>query len=1643
MRIGSLPVFIVLLLVSPTLARNTKYNASSSPSSTEIGADKNGHKVQTTLIPTEAKTKELAKVETNLTRTPGTTDDVTTHHGATSFDVANSELESTTAKVLKSDKGAVTSSSRITSGNNQSVRFIPVERDLTNVSRNGAIENNLSTKNESRPFPVRRDVGGLESQEKGARIEPEFTRISTMDGEAPSETFSRTSNPYRETLDNFSKILLYPINGTTAVYRETTFRPILLEGLIKKTEDANNGQDDSYLPFSTWSKMAAEDVEVRKRGDERTAPDNENLESIDKDVIEATNFGLEAMNNLYFITEPKLFSMGLFLTDDNPARYVASFNDQTEEARQLAKFGFAALESAKSFVSKHPKISRTETLVKHTRRTALHRQCPRRGIPPCPPASLRYRTSDGSCNNPNELWWGSAMSAMQRFLNPAYDDGIQSIRRSTNGTLLPSPREISSFIHQDHDIPLASVTHMLMQWGQFVDHDITATGQGTAFNGTIPQCCLNGGGSFQPPEFMHPECLPIPVPATDRFYGPLGVRCLEFVRSGPAPREDCGFGPRDQLSQVTSYLDASTVYGSNVQTSDSLRLFRNGLLQYGKIQSRKPLLPRQESDLCRRGSIDTSCFRAGDGRLTEQPALISLHVIFLRQHNRIATELAALNPHWSDEKLFQETRRIIGAIVQHITYREFLPIVLGPEVIKIFDLEIKRKGYYQGYDSTVNPNIANGFAAAAYRFGHSLVQHSFVRYDTNHRPIFNNVTIHDEFNNPVNLHTVGALDRLLLGLINQPSQRRDEFITEELTNHLFETPSFGFGMDLASLNIQRGRDHGLPPYVDWREPCGLSPVRSWEDLNRVMSASTAKKFRFLYSSIEDIDLFPAGLAEKPVPGGLVGPTFACIIAQQFSNLRRGDRFWYENPNRESSFTAAQLQQIKRITLAQILCKSTESIETIQPFVFLTPDTARNDRISCDTEIIGTFNLDPWAERLPPEQRTKHRTRTRNSSKIRKGNRRKDHLGDETNDSNSQAKLISPVSTVEQQSAEAQARLSSEEKTFFPFFKPVRTGVNQQNKVVIRRPSDTHENLTILVQNHAVNSPVFVSDSIKGSNFQFTQSNGDPFKPNHASTARPIERPVTYDDWYTSPRPIYYDDTEPNPVSIPQTAHRPVPRPKPKPQSKPQSKPSSYGNPTSYPRPYIPHSSNDPSNPNPPSYGFASRPTNSYAPSNSFFDEFPATTTQRSTLYTFYTTYKKPIPTQRPDPYYYDQDRPQSHKNQYHQQHNPPQSQGYYGSSNPSTASYSVVKPIHEADDQITPQKPIYDQSWTGDTIYEYSWNSRPSQSDVGGWVDVPVQPSVNPPYGKPSQSRPASPSSRPDGGYWTEFSATTKKYLTSYHHYDTEYQIHNAEANINPRPFKKQGVSIITEIDTGSHYPIKQRQPVQNEREIPKPLHQVGRDHPADIAEHKHTYEIELSHQISDERKRPGQLYYEKNVLHRYPDENLTAIKDSNGYVNAPYDLNKNIGSYKSKQDGIAADRIIFDSKYQIEKLDPNRGGGPDSITDQETNAQVSRDETKLTTTATIVLGEADDEYDDGGGDYYDLSDDSEEVGEGEEMVGAYSEKSEDFVSSDIPTSRIEWINVNENSNLTSNPEMPSLVSDGLVGVREIPKPLEQRKPAS
>lgn len=362
------------------------------------------------------------------------------------------------------------------------------------------------------------------------------------------------------------------------------------------------------------------------------------------------------------------------------------------------------------------------------RGTPLEKLCPPREQLFCSASSRRYRSYDGTCNNERKQHWGSAQMPFNRFIAPAYSDSIEGLRHSIDGELLSSARLISLTVHGSR-YSESPVTLMLAQWGQFIDHDITSTAQPRPINGTIPQCC----GVSE----LHPSCSPIEVPKDDPWLAPLGIRCLEFLRSAPAQRSDCLLSWREQVNQVTSFLDASPIYSSNTHKAEKTRAWSKGMLLFGRSSS--------QDDICSIGALSSECIHSGDTRNGEQPGLLALHYTWVLEHNRIASELSEINRHWSDEKIYQETRRIIGAMVQHITYREFLPLILGREVCNLFDLVLEPAGYYQKYDIRVNPTISNEFAAAAFRFGHSLIQHSYMRSRNDHQFIENS-TFHDIIN---------------------------------------------------------------------------------------------------------------------------------------------------------------------------------------------------------------------------------------------------------------------------------------------------------------------------------------------------------------------------------------------------------------------------------------------------------------------------------------------------------------------------------------------------------------------------------------------------------------------------------------------------------------------------------------------------------------------------------------------------------------------------------------------------------------------------------------------------------------------------------------------------------------------------------
>lgn len=212
---------------------------------------------------------------------------------------------------------------------------------------------------------------------------------------------------------------------------------------------------------------------------------------------------------------------------------------------------------------------------------------------------------------------------------------------------------------------------------------------------------------------------------------------------------------------------------------------------------------------------------------------------------------------------------------------------------------------------------------------------------------------------PFDLYHPGVIDTYMLGLVDQRSGRMDPTLTTEVTNHLFEKPGKFFGVDLAAINIQRGRDMGVPGYNHFREYCGLPRAKYFEDLTGTFSNKTLLRMSQLYKHVDDIDLWTAGISEYPIQDGIVGPTFACLIARQFVNLRRGDRFWYENAGYPPQFTIEQLDELRKSTAARLMCDNSDEIETIQASAMLIADPYTNPRVPCAS--LPSVDLTKWKE----------------------------------------------------------------------------------------------------------------------------------------------------------------------------------------------------------------------------------------------------------------------------------------------------------------------------------------------------------------------------------------------------------------------------------------------------------------------------------------------------------------------------------------------------------------------------------------------------------------------------------------------------------------------------------------------------------
>ena len=467
-----------------------------------------------------------------------------------------------------------------------------------------------------------------------------------------------------------------------------------------------------------------------------------------------------------------------------------------------------------------------------------------------PAPAPEYRTYDGQGNNRANSQWGAAQTGYLREGSGShYSDGLAT----PAGADRPSARLISNFLAAQGDFSTEDergLSTAIYEFGQFLDHDI-----GLA----------KGGDS---------EAFDILVPAGDPYFDPAGSGSMLIYLDRSAYDPNTGTSkPREQINTVTAFIDASHIYGSDASRAAWLRTFSGGLLKE-RVTAAGRMLPFNDGTMANDNPLRLAANTlsvAGDVRANEQPGLTTLHIVFLREHNYHAARLAALHRDWNDERLYQEARRIVGAEMQVITVNEFLPALLGHGLPP-----------YRGYNSRVNPGIGNTFATAAYRFGHSQVGPDIGVINEAFEEVAN-LELADIFFNPNVIPAIGGIDPIVRYMALDHAQRVDTLVVDPLRNFLFGAPGQG-GFDLAALNIQRGRDHGLGSYNDVRADFRLRRVTSFEQITR--NADVAAALKWVYGDVNRIDAWVGILAEDHLPGSSVGPTADAVITDQFRAAAR-------------------------------------------------------------------------------------------------------------------------------------------------------------------------------------------------------------------------------------------------------------------------------------------------------------------------------------------------------------------------------------------------------------------------------------------------------------------------------------------------------------------------------------------------------------------------------------------------------------------------------------------------------------------------------------------------------------------------------------------------------------------------------------
>lgn len=512
--------------------------------------------------------------------------------------------------------------------------------------------------------------------------------------------------------------------------------------------------------------------------------------------------------------------------------------------------------------------------------------------------SAQYHSIDGSVNNLLNPEWGAQGDELAQITSNGFADGISEL----GGFLRPNPRYISNQMFAQSDAIFDEQNHSDFVWvfGQFLDHDIILVENDAS------------------------RSLAIDIPENDPVFisggAPITMQ-RSVMMTGTGTDIDA---PAKYANHVTAYIDGSGIYGSDIERASWLRTFEGGRLKtsFGGLlpwntnsgefnDPRDRAAPFMEDPM----KLSAKHFIAGDVRANENPLLTTFHTLFVREHNRICVNLAIGFPDMTDEALYLEARRWVIAYIQKITYYEWLP-----------SMGVKLPSY-RGYREEINPQVSNVFSAAAFRMGHTLINSNVLRLESGGEAVpGGSIGLRDAFFNPLAISLVGGVEPYIRGMASQVQQKLDCKVVDDVRNFLFGAPGEG-GMDLAAININRGRERGLPDYNRIRKDLGLPAIKAYEEISN--DVEIAKHLEQIYSSIDDIDPWVGMLSEDYMPDAMFGSTIMTVIEGQFQQLRDGDRFYFEV---DDNFTQDEIEKIKKTTFRDIIMRNTD-IKIMQENVF--------------------------------------------------------------------------------------------------------------------------------------------------------------------------------------------------------------------------------------------------------------------------------------------------------------------------------------------------------------------------------------------------------------------------------------------------------------------------------------------------------------------------------------------------------------------------------------------------------------------------------------------------------------------------------------------------------------------------------------